>query len=1526
MASILELFSSLSPDELRRGRQFEEICKWFLENDPAYKREIKRVWLWDDWPGRWGRDKGIDLIAETFDGKIWAIQSKAYAQNHAVTKNDIDRFLSETSRPKISYRLLIATAAGLGHNASEVIQGQEKQVGCLFFADLKNRQLNWPSTPGHLSAKQEAPHTPRRDQLKAIADVVRGFESKDRGQLIRACGTGKTLIGLRVSEAMNSQRTLVVVPSLSLVSQILSDWAKSGVRPFRFLPVCSDETIGSEDHLVSHVSQMGVPATTNAAEIAEFMRATGPRVVFSTYQSTPTLALAFKQHKLKPFDLIIADEAHRCAGLASGAFATILDAGAIPARKRLFMTATPRIASEASKGRADSMGLELVSMDDHKIFGPVFHELKFSDAIRLKLLTDYRVEIIGVDDPMYRKYAEQGVFVTLDGETITDARTLTSHIAVAKAIKKYDLRRIITFHGRVARAREFAEQFPQFIRWMPKADIPSGQIWTELVSGDMASGKRDAILDRLREVQSPARGIVSNARCLGEGIDVRALDGVAFIDPKESQVDIIQAVGRAIRKADRKQHGVIILPVYISSDEDEEKVLEDSSFKQVWRVLRALRSHDDQLASELDNLRTNLGKQGKVRAHLPAKITINLPTRLNATFADAFYLRTVRSITPPPNLTIEQILRWADAHHQRSGKWPNQKSGEVLGTPGERWGNIRNALFRGERGLPGGYSLAQLLAENRGIRNIGNLPDLTVDHILVWADAHHQKTGQWPNVNSGEVLGAPGEKWMNIHSALYGGGRSLPGGSSLAQLLTEQRGVRNRQTLPGLTIKQILKWADAHHRKNGAWPKVNSGDVLGAPGEKWMNIHTSLYDGKRGLPGGSSLAQLLAEMRGLRNIGGLPPLTIEQILLWADAHHRKKGAWPKGKSGDVLDAPGEKWWNINAALSQGQRSLPGSSSLAQLLAENRGVRNIQALPDLTVEQILKWADVHHQKTGEWPKLNSGDVVCAPGEKWGSVENGLRLGFRSLRGGSSLAQLLSDKRGVRNHLALPSLSIKQILKWADAHHLKTGDWPNQKSGVVLDAPSEKWSAINSALQSGIRGLAGGSSLAQLLAEKRGVRNRGDIPPLTIEQILKWADVHHQKTDEWPRESSGAVLGIPSEKWRSVENGLRLGLRGLPGGSSLAKLLTEKRGVRNHLALPDLSIKQILKWADAHNIKTGQWPNQKSGEVLDEPSEKWSNIDSALALGRRTLPGGSSLARLLAEKRYVRNIKDLPDLTIEQILEWVDAHHQKTGAWPKSTSGKVLGAPGEKWGNIKNALAVGQRSLPGGSSLPKLLAERRGVRNRGQLQNLSSKLILKWADVHHQKTGAWPNGKSGEVLGAPGEKWENISTALHQGLRGLPGGYSLAQLLAEKRNVRNSQYLPDLTADQILRWADAHYQKTGQWPNQKSGEVFGEPGEKWVNINGALAFGRRSLPRGSSLAELLSEKRGVRNHLALPPLTFEQIRKWAVAHHKRTGHWPEHTSGDVVGAPGEKWSGISGALYKGQRGLPRGSSLAKLLANK
>jgi hypothetical protein len=335
-------------------------------------------------------------------------------------------------------------------------------------------------------------------------------------------------------------------------------------------------------------------------------------------------------------------------------------------------------------------------------------------------------------------------------------------------------------------------------------------------------------------------------------------------------------------------------------------------------------------------------------------------------------------------------------------------------------------------------------------------------------------------------------------------------------------------------------------------------------------------------------------------------------------------------------------------------------------------------------------------------------------------------------------------------------------------------------------------------------------------------------------------------------SGHVRDNLNEKWHNISTALRLGLRGLEGGSSLAKLLAKERSVRNVRELPPLSEAQILKWADAHYARNGTWPNESSVAVVGAPrGEKWANVNAALSQGLRGLPGGSSLAVLIAAERGVRNRASVPPLTIKQILRWADAHHKRTGAWPACKDGPIDGVPDETWDAIDAALRQGVRGLPGGSSLTQLLAEHRGARNMAALPRLTKKQILLWADAHHARTGQWPQIESGAVLDAPGETWSAINNALYSGFRGLPGGSSLPQLLAKARKVRNRADPPRLTEAQILRWAEAHRQRTGKWPGQKSGPVDGAPGETWKNLNQALRNGHRGLPGGSSLVQLLGK---------------------------------------------------------------------------
>jgi hypothetical protein len=280
-------------------------------------------------------------------------------------------------------------------------------------------------------------------------------------------------------------------------------------------------------------------------------------------------------------------------------------------------------------------------------------------------------------------------------------------------------------------------------------------------------------------------------------------------------------------------------------------------------------------------------------------------------------------------------------------------------------------------------------------------------------------------------------------------------------------------------------------------------------------------------------------------------------------------------------------------------------------------------------------------------------------------------------------------------------------------------------------------------------------------------------------------------------------------------------------------------------------------------------------------------------------------------------------VAQILAWADAHHARTGRWPSCTEGQVHRAPGETWRNVSQALSVGSRGLPGGATLPRLLARERGKRHPGELPRLTERKVAAWAQVHRDRTGCWPTENSGPIAGAPGETWSAVSGALRQGVRGLPGGDTLPRLLARRLGARNRYGLPRLTGGQVLRWADAHRRRTGRWPSADSGPVAGVSGQTWQGVNKALVRGLRGLPGGSSLARLLAERRGKRNPAQAPQLREGQILRWADGHRRRTGRWPTRASGPVAESPGENWNALACALWAGRRGLRGGDTLPRFL---
>jgi len=645
MHPFLQLIDTFSPDNHARGVQFEKLCKWLLENHPMYQSKLKQVWLWDDWPECWGRDCGIDLVAEDVDGNNWAIQAKCYNPKYSVTKQDIDSFLSESTNPKIQRRLLIATTEGLGPNAKGVIKRQHETIPInqLMLEDLLDAPIAWPKSLNELSTGGvKKAYIPKPYQQIAIDKVTQNLD--ERGQLIMACGTGKTLTALWIAEELKSQTVLVLLPSLLLLSKTLAEWLTHSKEPFSYLPVCSDDTVAkSEDTIALSTSELSFPSTTDTDSIAKFLKSSGRKVIFSTYQSSPKIAAAFKVMNLKPLDLIIADEAHRCAGKVDSAYSTVLDNDQIPAAKRLFMTATPRTFQAHFKKKAADSGVDVVSMNDLVVFGPVLHKLSFGEAIEQDLLTDYQVVIVGIDNPRYSEMIVERRLVQTESDIQSDAQSFASHIGLAKAMKTYDLKRVISFHSRVSAAKDFANKLPEVIDWMPEESRPDGELLTGHVSGVMPTNERSRNLRALGEIESDQRYVLSNARCLSEGVDVPALDGVAFIDPRNSEIDIIQAVGRAIRLSKGKAIGSIVIPVFIEDHDDPDEVLNSSPFKKVWAVVNALRSHDDGLGEQLDQLRRALGKRGIVGS--PDKIIFDLPTSITHKFEEALNTRLIESAT-----------------------------------------------------------------------------------------------------------------------------------------------------------------------------------------------------------------------------------------------------------------------------------------------------------------------------------------------------------------------------------------------------------------------------------------------------------------------------------------------------------------------------------------------------------------------------------------------------------------------------------------------------------------------------------------------------------------------------------------------------------------------------------------------------------------------------------------------------------------------------------------------------------------
>ena len=636
-ADVYQRLCERYPDEKVRGLAFEPIVKRVLTTDPIYQQRFSQVWHWNEWPGRDGSDIGIDLVAERHDGRLVAIQCKC--QDH-IEKSNINSFLADSQRRLLgepyAERYIFTTATTWSDNAERALTRIDPPVQRVDFFDLESSAIDWDAYLQDESAplqgkarKQLRPH-----QVKAVNDVLAGFEASDRGKLIMACGTGKTLTALRIAEqvAALGGRVLFAAPSLSLLAQSMRQWGTDAEIPLRAFAVCSDAKVGRDDADSTRTYDMPIPATTDAEALVNSASADAPgrmTVVFTTYQSMQVIADAHKAG-LPAFDLVICDEAHRTTGALRGdegsSFLLVHDDQEVRARKRLYMTATPRIYSEKAQLKAKEEDFYVASMDNEEQYGPEFHRLGFAEALDTldengePLLSDYKVIILVMGEKQIaRDY--QGLLA--EGEALADVGRV---IGCLNGLAKIDpegreftddpepMHRAVAFSNTIAASKRFVELVQ---REQDEAALTTRNLSIEgrHVDGKTGVTERDRQLSWLREDMTMVQSchVLSNARCLTEGIDIPALDAILFLQPRKSQIDVVQAVGRVMRKAQGKRHGYVILPVVVPSGEEPERALErNDAFSHVWQVLQALRAHDERFDSYVNRLDLNRSYDGPI--------------------------------------------------------------------------------------------------------------------------------------------------------------------------------------------------------------------------------------------------------------------------------------------------------------------------------------------------------------------------------------------------------------------------------------------------------------------------------------------------------------------------------------------------------------------------------------------------------------------------------------------------------------------------------------------------------------------------------------------------------------------------------------------------------------------------------------------------------------------------------------------------------------------------------------------------
>lgn len=652
---LLTYVKELSRNTSEQGTWFENFIKHIFLTSPIYQEMYENVWTWNEFPYNGGRhDYGIDLVAKVRDlDEYYAIQCKFYDEEHSVSKHDVDTFLTASGKPfyikgtpvRYSGRIIVSTTDKWSNTANDIIEGQIPAVTRVRLKDLHEIGIDWDSVSvdNPSSMRPSKKKTVRPHQKIAISKVLDGFENADRGKLIMACGTGKTFTALKIVEEITKGKgnVLFLVPSISLLNQTLLEWTKECKYDYQIYAVCSDPKVTkTKAETVDNLADTIVPATTNVEKLVEgytnlwnASNKEGIRFFFSTYQSIDVIS-KFQKITGVEFDITICDEAHRTTGVTLAGddesnFVKVHDNDIINSKRRLYMTATPRIYADESKQKAVNNSALLCSMDDETVYGKDFHVLGFAESVSMGLLSDYKVIVLAVDEgyvsrTLQNLLRDSNSELTLDDSVkILGCLNGLSKKTIFEGEENYfendpnKMKRAVAFCSDIKGSKKFVQLFSEIQDELKLYGSDKDLVSVELkhVDGTQNALYRKECIDWLKEDTKEGKcRILSNARCLSEGIDVPALDAVMFLNPRNSIVDIIQSVGRVMRKTEGKNYGYIILPIGIPAGmEPEEALGANKKYKIVWDVLQALRAHDDRFNNTINKIELNRKKPNNIQ-------------------------------------------------------------------------------------------------------------------------------------------------------------------------------------------------------------------------------------------------------------------------------------------------------------------------------------------------------------------------------------------------------------------------------------------------------------------------------------------------------------------------------------------------------------------------------------------------------------------------------------------------------------------------------------------------------------------------------------------------------------------------------------------------------------------------------------------------------------------------------------------------------------------------------------------------